>query len=90
MINVGIRTLKERLSWYLARVRDGESLIITDRGAPVARIERVQHDNVPDELRELVSSGRVQFNKPWGPIPNRVKMLPGEKSITEYVSEQRG
>jgi len=36
-MNVGIRELKLHLSHYLALVRRGESIVVTDRGNPVAR-----------------------------------------------------
>jgi prevent-host-death family protein len=45
MTTVGSRELKNRLGRYLALVRNGETLIITDRGKPVARI-------LPPSLRE--------------------------------------
>jgi hypothetical protein len=35
---VGIRELKSRLSEYLRRVQDGETILITDRGRVVAEI----------------------------------------------------
>ncbi len=35
---VGIRELKSRLSEYLQRVREGQTVVITDRGQPVGRI----------------------------------------------------
>lgn len=37
MIQVGIAELKARLSEYLARVQDGEEIVVADRGRPVAR-----------------------------------------------------
>ena len=38
MIQVGIAELKARLSEYLARVQDGEEIVVTDHGRPVARL----------------------------------------------------
>jgi prevent-host-death family protein len=35
---VGSRELKTRLGFYLNRVRQGDSLIVTDRGEPVAEL----------------------------------------------------
>lgn len=37
-MEVGIRELKSHLSQYLAKVRAGEVVVVTDRGEPVARI----------------------------------------------------
>jgi prevent-host-death family protein len=38
MQQVGIATLKARLSEFLARVKEGEEIVVTDRGRPVARL----------------------------------------------------
>lgn len=35
---VSIRELKSRLSHYLMLIRNGESVVITDRGVPIGRI----------------------------------------------------
>jgi prevent-host-death family protein len=34
---VGVRELRQNLSKYLARVKAGEELVVTERGAAVAR-----------------------------------------------------
>lgn len=36
--HVSVRDLREGLAGYLRRIRAGEALLITDRGAPVARM----------------------------------------------------
>lgn len=41
MTTVKIAELKNRLSYYLRRVREGESILIADRDHVIARIERV-------------------------------------------------
>ena len=35
---VGVRELRQNLSKYLDRVKDGESLVVTERGREVARL----------------------------------------------------
>lgn len=35
---VGVRELRQNLSKYLARVKEGESLVVTERGDEVARL----------------------------------------------------
>lgn len=54
MKTVSITRLKATLSAHIARVRDGETLVVTDRGRPVARIVAVEEEDVvgdPDLLR---------------------------------------
>ena len=41
MKKVGSREFKNRQSYYLRRVRKGETLLVTDRGKPVAKVEPV-------------------------------------------------
>jgi len=40
---VGSRELKTRLGTYLRRVRRGATLVVTDRGEPVAELRPVAH-----------------------------------------------
>ena len=44
MTTVGIRELKARLSAYVRKVRDGQTVYVTDRGEVVAELR-------PSELR---------------------------------------
>jgi prevent-host-death family protein len=37
-MDVGIRELKAKLSEHVQRVADGETIVVTDRGRPVARL----------------------------------------------------
>jgi prevent-host-death family protein len=55
METVGVRELRQHASRYLERVRQGETLEVTDRGRPVARLVPVSSDAWTD----MVASGRV-------------------------------
>ena len=46
MVAVSIQDLKSRLSAWIARVRDGESVLITSHNRPVARLEPVDRSDV--------------------------------------------
>ena len=89
-MEVGIRELKARLSHYVDCVRKGETVVITDRGKPVARIEAIESPPLPEWFKRLVSEGKVIDKGPPGPVPTGVKMLPGDKTSTDYVRESRG
>jgi prevent-host-death family protein len=58
---VGSRELKTRLGSYLRHVRDGRTLLITDRGEPVAELRPVgQGKTTPAErLARLNASGSI-------------------------------
>jgi prevent-host-death family protein len=89
-MEVGVRELKTHLSQYLARVREGETIVVTDRGEPIARIVPTPPPTLPPSVREAIEAGRVIW-RPFHPenLPEPIEMLPGEKSLADFVSEQR-
>ena len=83
---VGIRELKNGLSGYIDRVRDGEEVIVTDRGRPVARLSAL--DAPHDRLAELVAAGVVRSpSSPQRYLPKR--RIKAKGSVSELVAEQR-
>ncbi len=63
MERIGVRELRQHASRYLARVANGESLEVTDRGRPVALL-------VPatDDEWQTLASGRVNPPRDEGDI----------------------
>jgi prevent-host-death family protein len=55
MDRIGVRELRQHASRYLDRVSKGETIEVTDRGRPVARLVPIE----PDPWDDLVASGRV-------------------------------
>lgn len=81
-----MRDLKNNLSRYLDRVREGEEVIVTDRGRPVARLSSL--DRSSDRLVELVASGAVR------PPARTTRRRPARRiaatgSVSDFVDEQR-
>lgn len=65
---VSMGRLKARLSAYLARVRAGGVVVVTDRGKPVARIEPPSAADDPQgDLAALVDAGLAR--PPARPLP---------------------
>lgn len=61
MTRVSISELKAKLSQFLDLVRQGEEVIVTDRGKPVARIGPLRGAAGDDaRLETLVRTGRVR------------------------------
>jgi prevent-host-death family protein len=56
-VEVGIRELRLNLSRYVARVREGAEVIVTDHGEPVARLGPLEEEE--DTFARLVSEGLV-------------------------------
>ena len=55
MERIGVRELRQHASRYLARVVRGETLEVTDRGRPVARLVPI----TPDVWADLTAAGKV-------------------------------
>ena len=68
---VGARELKTRLGGYLQQVRQGRTLVITDRGEPVAELKPVHRagteDNRLERLHALGAVTRLE-NRPLAPF----------------------
>ena len=60
-LTVGSRELKTRLGTYLQQVRDGATILVTDRGQPVAELRPLRREPgaLGDRLRELQAIGLV-------------------------------
>jgi prevent-host-death family protein len=58
---VGARELKTRLGTYLRRVREGQHILVTERGIPVAELRSVRagRDTLEERLRRLEAEGLV-------------------------------
>ena len=91
MLSIGIKNLKNNLSRYLARVKKGEIVLVTERGRPIARIvkEGAEGENFLDALTPMIVEGSLslperQINRDI-PDPISVKGKP----ISEMVVEDR-
>jgi prevent-host-death family protein len=61
MKRASISTLRARLSEYLRAVRNGEEVIVTDRGTPVARLAPLAPVEWHDvHLQRLIEAGLVR------------------------------
>jgi prevent-host-death family protein len=61
MTNVSISELKARLSAFLDIVRQGEDVVVTDRGRPVARLTPIRGVEFEESRRDaLLQSGRLR------------------------------
>ena len=89
MTRVGVRVLKDHLSEYLKRVRDGERIVVTDRGEPLAALTPVEETDEArwgwDLVRERVASWRG--GKPRGSA--RPPTLKAKTTTSEMVLQDR-
>jgi prevent-host-death family protein len=90
-MTVAVRELKNRLSEYLRRVRDGERIIVTDRGRPIAELTPLGRRRLSPahRLALLVEAGEVTPGKGARLTEFKPVELRG-KSLSETVLEDRG
>lgn len=85
MSEISIRMLNQETSKVLARVKAGEEMTVTERGAVIARI-------VPapaGPFDELVSAGRVRLATVRGPAPRPTRLAAGEADAGTLVRTMR-
>lgn len=70
---VGVRELRQNLSRYLARVKEGETLTVTERGHEVARLVP-SHETVDPYYMRLAEKYGATI--PEGDLLNAIKTLP--------------
>ncbi len=64
MEKVSVSKLKDQLSAYLKKVQGGQTLLVTDRNKPVARLEPVtQAASETQRIARLVEQGIVSLPK---------------------------
>jgi prevent-host-death family protein len=82
MRRVGSREFKNRMGKYLRAVRQGQTLIITDRGKPIAQlgpapIKEPDSNDLKNRLRELEAQGLIRLARrpmrSFKPVPSRGK-----------------
>jgi prevent-host-death family protein len=93
-MEVSIREMKNSLSKYLKLVQAGKAVVITDRGRPVAQLTplaRTPQDAAAEYLRYVHSlpwvrpgnGGKVKGSK------NPIRYVPGEKTLSDMILEDR-
>jgi prevent-host-death family protein len=88
-----ITEVKNGLSALIDRVKAGESIVVTDRGIPVAVIEPVtEHVGLDDRFRRLERAGIITRGK--SPVPLELLRTPGPTpqggvGLVDAVIEER-
>jgi prevent-host-death family protein len=87
--SVGIRDLKNQLSRFVARVRRGQEVTVTDRGAAVARLIPMNSRRTMDQLiaEGLVEPAPARLKR-RGKRP-RVRLRGRGPTLAAYISAQR-
>lgn len=87
---VGVRELRQNLSVYLRRVKDGETLAVTERGETVAELAPVRKKPL-SILDRMIADGRVTpatFDHRQIPPPPRIPGRPLSEILLEMRDEE--
>jgi antitoxin (DNA-binding transcriptional repressor) of toxin-antitoxin stability system len=85
--NVGVRELRQNLSVYLARVKKGQALTVTEHGRAVAEFRPLPTPT--DAVGRLVDEGRVvPARRPPSALPRPLK-LPAGRPVSALLDELR-
>jgi prevent-host-death family protein len=92
MKKASITILKAQLSGYLAVVKSGEEVIVTERGRPIARLTAVDAAGVPaGRVSALIREGRMRA--PTAAVPTggtkAIAEDPRGRSLDLLLSERR-
>jgi prevent-host-death family protein len=84
---VGVRELRQNLSVYLDRVKDGETLEVTEHGVPVAEL-RPRHEDPVSAIDRLIAEGRITPAKYSHKDLTLPPVMPG-RPTSEILQEMR-
>jgi prevent-host-death family protein len=84
---IGVRELNQNTSQVLARVANGETVEVTDRGRPIARLVPVSGGL--SLLDRLVAEGRAVAPTTGGPVPIPPALGDPDVNVAESLAAAR-
>ena len=92
MERIGIRELRQHASRWVRRAAAGETLEITDRGRPVARLQPIPAETTG--LERLRAEGRITESQGdllelGGPLPPAVGVPLPSETLAELRADER-
>lgn len=84
---VGVAELRQNLSVYLRRVRDGERLVVTDHNRPIAELGPISP--IGSRLEQLISEGKLSRPRGSG-LPEPLEMSGDPYALSQALDEIRG
>ncbi len=89
-MKIGLREANLHFSQYIQHVRNGDQIILTERGEPIAVIKPVKSSSgaLEDRLRALEMRGLLKRASKGAFRPPRAVRIQG-KALSEFVGGQR-
>lgn len=85
--SVGVAELRQNLSVYLRRVKNGERLVVTDRNRPVAELGPAP--STGPHLDRLIAEGRVS-PPVRSSLPEPLELAGDREALSRALDEIRG
>jgi len=90
-MHLGLREANQRFSYAIKRVKAGETVILTERGTPVAMITPIRTAGQDEEaaVRRLEAAGTLIPATKRGPMPRRRLIRIKGEPMSETISRER-
>lgn len=90
---VGIRELKNRLTYYISLIKKGEGVVVTDRGNPVAILHGLdtieEKAGMEERLASLAKKGVLRLPLRKGKLSDFKPIKAKGKPASEIIIEER-
>ena len=85
---VGVRELKERLSYYVRQVKAGRTITLTERGKTVGYLMPAA-TSLDERLEAMRGAGLISWSGKRPKLGRPTIRLKGGKSLADIISENR-
>jgi len=89
MIKVGLREANMHFSKYVKLVRQGQEVVVTERGAPIAVIKPLAREGGPEQRVRLLEEQGVLKRSSRSAIPSGSPVAIKGRPISDTVSMER-
>ena len=93
METVGIKELKNKLTYYLKLTKEGSKIIVTNRGSPIAIIQSIDRMRnkmgMEERLASLAKKGMLRLPIKKGKLPPFKSVKAVGKPASEVIIEER-
>lgn len=93
METVGIKELKDKLTYYLKLTKERSKIIVTDRGSPIAIIQSIDRmrnkAGIEERLASLAKRGMLRLPLKKGKLPPLKSVKATGKPASEIIIEER-
>ncbi len=89
MIKVGLREANMHFSKYVKMVRQGQEIVVTERGAPIAVIKPLGREVSPEKRIKLLEEQGLLKRAVKDTFPSGAPLAIKGRSIVETLSDDR-